>query len=201
MNCLTHGVGVVLSVAGLVALITAAALNGTARHVVTVTLFGVALLLVYVASTAYHLCRPGRLRERLKVFDHAAIYCLIAGTYTPFLLVLVRGQWGWTLFGVLWGLAAVGIAFKLFYTGRFDLISTLVYIAMGWSGLIAAGPLLDKLPGGAVAWIVAGGIAYTGGAAFYLWDRLPYNHAVWHVFVLIGSLCHFLAVYRYVLPA
>ncbi len=200
LSCLTHGIGAALSIAALAVLTTLASVNGTARHIITVTLFGVALLLVYVASTAYHACRPGPAKYRLQVLDHAAIYALIAGTYTPFLLVHVGGGWGWSLFGTLWGLAVIGVVFKLLFAGRFNLVSTLIYIAMGWSGLIAIKPMLASLPDGAIGWIVAGGIAYTAGVVFYLWDRLPFNHAIWHLFVLAGSVCHFFAVFHHVLP-
>lgn len=198
LNCLTHALGALLSLAGLIVMVCLSAINGSVRQIVTVSLFGAALLLVYVASTIYHACPAGPIKQRLQILDHCAIYFLIAGTYTPFLLVSVGGGWGWSLSGALWGLALVGVAFKLLYTGRFDLISSLIYIAMGWSGLIAIKPLLQNLPGGAVSWIFAGGIAYTAGVIFYLWDRLPFNHAIWHLFVLAGSVCHFLAVLFYV---
>ncbi|MCC6239582.1 MAG: hemolysin III family protein [Phycisphaerales bacterium] len=198
LNCLTHALGALLSLAGLIVMVCLSAINGSVRQIVTVSLFGAALLLVYVASTIYHACPVGPIKQRLQILDHCAIYFLIAGTYTPFLLVSVGGGWGWSLSGALWGLALIGVAFKLLYTGRFDLISSLIYIAMGWSGLIAIQPLLQNLPGGAVSWIFAGGIAYTAGVIFYLWDRLPFNHAIWHLFVLAGSVCHFLAVLFYV---
>ena len=203
-SCLTHGVGAVLSVGGLAALVTLAALYGDARRIVSVAVYGATLVTVYCASTLYHACAADRrplAKRRLQLFDHISIYALIAGTYTPFLLVLVRGAWGWSLFGVLWGLAAAGTLFKLLFGNRYDLVSALVYVAMGWSGLLAAGPLLSHLPGGAIAWILAGGVAYTAGVAFYLWDCLPFNHALWHCFVLAGSVCHFIAVASYVARA
>jgi hemolysin III len=204
LACATHGLGAVLSVAALVVLITTASLWGDARRVVAVTVFGVSMLLLYVASTAYHACdreRSAAAKLRLKIFDHISIYFLIAGTYTPVLLVLIRGAWGWSLFGVLWAMAIGGTIFKLFFTGRYDVVSTLIYLAMGWIGVLAAGPALERIPPGALAWLVAGGLAYTGGVVFYLWDRLPFNHAVWHLFVMGGSACHFLAVLLYVAPA
>lgn len=197
VSFLTHGIGAVLSVGALAALVTLAALCGDARRIVAVAVYGATLVLLYLASTLYHACAADRrptAKRRLQVFDHISIYALIAGTYTPFLLVLIRGGWGWSLFGVLWGLAAAGTVFKLFFGSRYDVVSTLVYVAMGWSGLLATGPFLTRLPGGALAWIVAGGVAYTAGVVFYLWDRLPFNHAVWHCFVLAGSTCHFVAV-------
>jgi hemolysin III len=155
-NCATHALGLVLSVAALAVLVVCAAVTGDARRVVSVTVFGAALLLVYATSTCYHACTHERHKHRLKVLDHVGIYCLIAGTYTPFLLVLIRGAWGWSLFGVLWGLAAAGTVFKLYFVHRWDVVSTLVYIAMGWIGAVAAGPALQRIPGGALAWIVAG---------------------------------------------
>ena len=197
LSCLTHGIGALLACGGLAALITLAALYGDARRIVSVAVYGATLVTVYLASTLYHACAADRrplAKRRLQLFDHISIYALIAGTYTPFLLVLIRGAWGWSLFGVLWGLAAAGTCFKLVFGSRYDLVSALVYVAMGWSGLLAAGPLLSHLPGGALAWIFAGGVAYTAGVVFYLWDRLPFNHAVWHLFVLAGSTCHFIAV-------
>jgi hemolysin III len=198
INCITHALGLVLSVAALAVLVTCAAWTGDARRVVSVTVFGSALLLLYAASTCYHACTHERTKHRLKVLDHVGIYCLIAGSYTPFLLVLIRGAWGWSLFGVLWGLALAGTVFKLYFVHRWDVLSTMVYIAMGWIGVIAAGPALQKIPGGALGWIAAGGLIYTAGTAFYLWERLPFNHAVWHLFVMAGSACHFIAVLMYV---
>jgi hemolysin III len=208
VNCITHGVGAALAAAALAVLVTLAVLRGGAIHIVSVSVYGACLLGLYLASTIYHACGCGSLRSRqrlrraLKIIDHIGIYLLIAGTYTPFLLVLIRGPWGWSLFGVLWGLAVVGTIYKmLFIDDGSDVISALLYVAMGWVGMIGAKPLLGALPGGAVAWIVAGGIAYTAGVAFYLWERLPFNHAIWHGFVLAGSACHFLAILLYVLPA
>lgn len=201
VSYLTHGVGALLACGALAVLVTLAALYGDARRIVAVAVYGATLVTLYFASTLYHACAADRrplAKRRLQLFDHISIYALIAGSYTPFLLVLIRGGWGWSLFGVLWGLAAAGTIFKLFFGNRYDVVSTLVYVAMGWSGLLAAGPMLTHLPGGAIAWILAGGIAYTAGVVFYLWDHLPFNHAVWHCFVLAGSACHFIAVATYV---
>lgn len=200
LNCLTHGVGAVLSIVALAVLVTLASLHGGARHVVTVSIYGCAMLLLYLASTCYHACRDRRAKHWLKVADHIAIYCLIAGTYTPFLLVSVRGAWGWSLFGVLWGLTLVGAILKLFFVHRFEFASTMIYLAMGWIGVIGARPLLHHLPQGAVEWIVAGGMAYTVGVIFFLWNRLPFNHAIWHLFVMAGSACHFFGILLYVVP-
>ncbi|HQY05181.1 MAG TPA: hemolysin III family protein [Lacunisphaera sp.] len=200
-NSLTHGLGAVLSVAGLVLLVVFAARHGDAWHVVSTAIFGTTLVLLYTASTLYHSLRGERLKQRLQKFDHAAIFLLIAGTYTPFVLVPLRGPWGWSLFGIVWGLAIVGVALKFWFAGRFKLVSTLIYIGMGWLVVIAIKPLMAALPAGGVKLLVAGGLCYTGGAVFYLWKRLPYHHAVWHLFVLGGSACHWAAVFCYVVPA
>jgi hemolysin III len=157
------------------------------------SIFVATLILLYGASTSYHLASGTRVKERLKVLDHAAIYLLIAGTYTPFTLAGLRGAWGWSLFGVIWGLAAGGVVFKLFFTGRFRVVSTGIYIAMGWLVLIAIVPLVRALDAGTLAWLVAGGITYTAGTLFYHSRRL-YAHAIWHLFVLGGSVCHAIAV-------
>jgi hemolysin III len=200
LSSITHGIGAILSIVALAILVTLASLHGGMRHVITVSVYGGSMLLLYLASTCYHACRGGRAKHWLKVADHIAIYCMIAGTYTPFLLVSVRGAWGWSLFGVLWGLTLLGAVMKLFFVHRFDFISTMIYLAMGWIGVIAAKPFLEHLPGGAVAWMVAGGLSYTVGVIFYLWDRLPFNHAIWHLFVLAGSACHFFCILFYVVP-
>ena len=200
-NSLTHGLGAGLSVAGLVLLIVRSAQHGNTWHVVSTAIFGASLLLLYTASTLYHSLRGERLKQVLQKFDHAAIFLLIAGTYTPFVLVTLRGPWGWSLFGVVWGLAVAGVTLKFWLAGRFRLISTLIYLAMGWLVLVAIKPLVAALPAGGLQLLIAGGLCYTGGAAFYLWKRLPYHHAIWHVFVLAGSACHWAAVFFYVVPA
>lgn len=191
---LTHGVGVLGSLAGGAALVVAAALGGDPWMVVGVSIFAASLVLLYSASTAYHAVRPGRLKERLMVLDHAAIYVLIAGSYTPFVLGSLRGGWGWALFGVVWGLAVAGFVFKWFFTGRFRRTSTGLYLAMGWLILVAAEPLVRSVDAVTLAWLVGGGLAYTAGTFFYHSRRVPFAHAVWHVFVLLGSLCHGIAV-------
>ena len=200
-NALTHGLGVVLSAVGGAVLITLAAMWGDAWHVVGASIFVASLVLLYTASTVYHAVPVAwtRARKRLQVFDHCAIYVLIAGTYTPFTLVGLRGPWGWTLFGLTWGLAAAGVVFKLFTAGRFTLVSTGLYVAMGWLIVIAIKPMLAVLTPGTLAWLVAGGVAYTAGTVFYLSKRIPYAHAIWHLFVLAGSACHFAAVLAQVL--
>ncbi len=199
-NAITHGIGVALSIVGLVLMVVVAATYGTAWHVTSVAIFGASLVLLYTSSTLYHSV-PGAERKRmLRKFDHAAIFLLIAGTYTPFLLVSLRGPWGWSLFGVVWGLAVAGIALKFWFAGRFKVISTVIYLAMGWLVVLAVKPMSAALGAGGLGLLLGGGLCYTLGAGFYLWKRLPYHHAIWHLFVLGGSGCHWAAVFVYVLP-
>jgi hemolysin III len=200
LNRLTHALGIALSAAGLVLLLVGSVRHGDAWHVVSTAIFGATLVLLYTSSTLYHSFRNERIRQVLQKFDHAAIFLLIAGTYTPFVLVTLRGPRGWSLFGVVWGLAIIGVVLKFRFAGRFRLISTLIYLAMGWLVLFVLNPLMAALPAGGVRLLVAGGLCYTGGAVFYLWKRLPYHHAVWHLFVLAGSACHWAAVFFYVVP-
>ena len=192
-SAITHGLGVILSVGAGAVLITLSAFTRDPWTIVGASLFVASLVILYTASTLYHAIPFERAKTRLRRFDHCAIYGLIAGTYTPFLIGGLRGPWGWTLFGVIWGLAVAGIIFKLFFTGRFKVLSTLIYVAMGWLVVVATGPLRAALPGSTLAWLVGGGLAYTAGTIFYL-SRRPYAHAVWHLFVLAGSVCHFAAV-------
>jgi hemolysin III len=193
-NVITHGVGLLAAIAGAVLLIVLAALRGDAWQIVGVSVFGTSLIALYAASTLYHAARRPALKLRLKILDHSAIYLLIAGSYTPFLIDALRGAWGWSLLGVVWGLAVVGIGFKLVFTGRFRLLSTALYVAMGWLALIVIGPLLRNLAPFTLAWLFAGGMAYTAGTLFFHADRLRHGHAVWHLFVLAGSACHTVAV-------
>jgi hemolysin III len=199
-NAITHGIGVLASAAGGAVLITLAVLYGGPWELAGAVVFVASLLLLYSASTLYHAIPHRRAKARLQVFDHCAIFVLIAGTYTPFTLVDLRGPWGWSLFTVIWGLAAVGVVFKLFFTGRYNGLSTAIYVAMGWLVVLAAKPMMEALEPTALAWLVAGGVAYTGGVAFYLSRRIPYAHAIWHLFVLGGSFCHFIAVLTQVVP-
>ena len=198
-NAVTHGVGAVASATAGAVLITLAVLFGNVWHIVGTAVFVGSLVLLYTASTLYHAIPHQVAKARLQVFDHCAIYVLIAGTYTPFLLVSLRGPWGWTLFAIVWGLALFGIVFKLFFTGRFVVASTLVYIGMGWLALVALRPMLQALPAATLILLFAGGILYTVGTVFYLNGRLRYSHTVWHLFVLGGSTCHFVAVLAEVL--
>jgi hemolysin III len=195
-NALTHGVGAVASVAGGAVLITLAAVFGDGWRVASASVFVATLVVLYVASTLYHAIPFARAKARLKVFDHCAIFLLIAGTYTPFTLISLRGPWGWALFGLVWGLAALGILFKLFFTGRYRVVSTFLYVAMGWVAVLAVRPLLDAVPAATLGLLLAGGLCYTAGTLFYLSRRLPYAHGIWHLFVLAGSVCHFAAVAR-----
>ena len=199
-NAVTHGFGLALSVGGLALLVTAAALRGDAWHVTSAAIFGATLVLLYTTSTLYHSFRAADAKRLLRKFDHAAIFLLIAGSYTPFLLVTLRGTLGWWLFGIVWGLAAAGIALKFWFAGKYRVISTLIYLAMGWLVLTAVRPLALALGPQALWLLLGGGLCYTGGTVFYLWKRLPYHHAVWHLCVLAGSACHWAAVYRGVLP-
>ena len=200
-NSVTHAAGLLLSIAAVIVLIILAVRFGTAWHIVSCGVYGATMVTLYGVSTLYHTVPRGRLKGALRTLDHISIYLLIAGTYTPFTLVTLGGAWGWTLFGIVWGLALLGVVFKVFHTGKHEILSTATYIAMGWLAVIAVNPILDRFPIGCVLWIVAGGLLYTAGVRFYLKDHLPYQHAKWHVAVLAGSTCHYLAVLFYVIPA
>ena len=197
-NVATHAAGLVASIVGVVVLVYLGVVRGEVLHVASAGLYGATLVALYAASTLYHAFREPGVKRVLRVLDHCAIYLLIAGTYTPFVLVGLGGGWGWALFGVVWAMAAAGIVFKVFATGRFAVASTAAYVAMGWLGVVAIGPLVRSLPGAALAWLLAGGVAYTAGTFFYH-RKIPYSHALWHVFVLAGSICHFVAIGLYVL--
>lgn len=196
-NSLSHGIGLLCAVAATPILIVGAVARGDAADVVGSSVFGATMVLLYLSSTWYHAVSDGRLKERLQRLDHAAIYLLIAGSYTPFTLGVLGGAWGWTLFGLVWGAAAVGVFEKLIAGVRHPRLSTAMYLFMGWLILIAIRPLLLNMPAPGVRWLVAGGVAYTAGVVFYAARRLPYSHFVWHVFVLAGSTCHFFAVLWY----
>lgn len=199
-NSITHGVGLALSVIGLGVLIVLACLYGSALHIASCSVYGVTLVVLYTASTLYHSFRSPRIKHIFKIIDHCAIYLLIAGTYTPFTLVMLRGGWGWSLFGIIWMLTFVGIVFKLFFVNKFQIISTIIYVLMGWLAIVAIKPMLQMIPTGCILWLVTGGLFYTIGVLFFAWHKIPYNHAIWHVFVVAGSVCHFFAVMLYVLP-
>lgn len=199
-NCITHGLGALLAAVGLVVLVVSAVRRGTGVHVVASSVFGLSLLNLYAASTLYHVIRNPAAKRTLRRFDHAAIFLLIAGTYTPFTLVTLRGAWGWSIFGVVWGLAVVGLFFEDALRRRAAGLSLGLYILMGWVAVAAIEPLLEALPRGGVVLLFGGGLAYTCGTIFYLMRRIPYHHALWHLAVLAGSLLHYVAVLRYVIP-
>jgi len=181
-------------------LVVLAVRSGDVWKVVSFTVYGATLVCLYLSSTLYHGFRSPAVKRILRYFDHSAIYLLIAGTYTPFTLVSLRGGWGWTLFALIWGLAFVGLVMTVLGAGRSRILASLVYIGMGWLVVIAIKPLLAAIPAGGIAWLVAGGMSYTLGVVFYVWKGLPFNHAIWHLFVLAGSVCHFMAILLYVLP-
>ncbi|PBJ82521.1 hemolysin III [Lysobacteraceae bacterium NML93-0399] len=200
-SALTHGLGATAALAAGAVLITLAALFGNGWQLAASIVFGVSLLLLYLASTLYHAVNHPVAKGRLKVFDHCAIYLLIAGTYTPFTLIGLRGTLGWWLFGIIWTLALAGVVFKLFYTGRFRGVSTAIYVAMGWLVVIAIGPVAAALDTWTLSWLIAGGLFYTLGTVFYMRDSIPYAHAIWHLFCIGGSICHYVAVLAQVVPA
>lgn len=194
-NSITHGAGLLAAIAAIPLLLLASTGPGDAWQIVGMVIFGAALVLLYSASTVYHALPASRAKRILRVLDHSAIYVLIAGTYTPFTLGVLRGPWGWALLGTAWTLAALGIAAKCTVGFRFPRLSTLLYLSMGWMALVAAGPLLEHVSTAGLAWLIAGGLCYTGGVIFYATDgRIRYGHALWHLFVIAGSTCHFFAV-------
>ena len=200
-NSLTHGIGLLFSLAALPVLVLAAAGGGDAWHVVAASVYGASLVLLYSTSTLYHALASPRAKAVLRRMDHAAIYLLIAGTYTPFLFGPLRGAWGWSLAGVVWGLALVGVLFKSVFGIRLPHLSTTLYLAMGWLVVVAIVPMLRTVPPRGIAWLVVGGLLYTGGVVFFVLDRrLRFAHAIWHLFVLGGSAAHFAAVLRYAMP-
>jgi hemolysin III len=200
LNAAVHGLGAVLGVVGLVLLVVLAALRGDAWQVVSCAIYGATLVLLFTSSTLYHSFGRPRLKHVMRIVDHASIYLLIAGTYTPFVLVSLRGAWGWTLFGIVWGLALAGIVFQIFFVHRFRGLQVTIYLLMGWLVVVAAKPLLARVPRPGLLWLLGGGLCYSLGVVFYLWKRLPYHHGIWHLFVLAGSVCHYFAVLLYVLP-
>ena len=197
-SSVTHGLGLAASIVALPLLVIAARREGDAWRVTSASIFGTSLILLYAASTLYHALPPSRAKNVFRVIDHSAIYALIAGTYTPFLLGPLRGPWGWSLLGLIWGLAIAGIVAKSTLGFRWARLSTAVYLLMGWVGIVAAKPLLDSISVAGVVWILAGGMAYSAGVLFFVWDeRIRYGHAIWHLFVATGSVCHVVAVLGY----
>ena len=199
-NSITHGVGLALGIVGLSILVILAAVRGSSWHIVSCSIYGATLVILYLASTLYHAIQNPKVKRVLKIVDHCSIYLLIAGSYTPFTLVSLRGGWGWTLFGIVWGLAILGILFKVFHTGKYEFVSTMLYLAMGWLVIIAVKPLFSVISLVGFMWILAGGLSYSFGVIFYAFDRILFFHTVWHLFVLAGSICHFFAVLYHVLP-
>jgi len=198
INIVSHAVGFFLSIIALAVLVVHASGQGKAMLIVSVAVFGVCLIVQYAASTLYHSAKSPERRSRLKIFDHASISVLIAGTYTPFTLVTIGGTTGWVIFGITWGSAVAGIVLKLFFTGKSPIVSTILFVMMGWVIVFAIKPLITNLPLGGSLWLFGGGVAYTSGAILYSIKRIKFNHAIFHVLVLIGSFCHFVSVFYYV---
>lgn len=201
INVLSHALGFVLSVFALALLVTYASRYGSVVHVLSFGVFGLSLVILYAASTVYHSTTNPARRARMRIVDHAAIYVLISGTYTPILLVILSGTLGWVMFGISWGLALIGIILKLFFTGKYSHVSTAMYVFMGWLIIFAIKPLINNFSAEGLWWLFAGGMAYTVGAIIYSFKKIKFHHAIFHVFVLLGSACHFVCVYFYVLPA
>ncbi len=199
-HALTHGLGLVLSIIGLVVLVTYSDLNGDIWHIVSTSIYGVSMVLLYTTSTLYHSASDLHTKKILRQFDHAAIYLLIAGTYTPFTLVSLRGSWGWLLFGVVWSIAIAGVIFEFVKLKRFKRLSLVLYLGLGWIVVVAIQPMLEHVETGGMVLLLLGGLSYTFGVVFYVWHKLAYNHAIWHMFVLAGSAFHYFSILLYVVP-
>lgn len=200
LHTITHGIGLLLSIAGLTTLVAFASINGDSWHVITSSVYGATLILLYSASTLYHGIPHAGAKKLLKQFDHAAIYLLIAGTYTPYLLVSLREDWGWLLFSIIWVVAITGVVFEFCECKPFKRISLWLYLCMGWMIVVAINPMLQNVSTGGLILLLAGGLAYTAGAYFYVKKQMPYHHVIWHVFVLAGSILHYFSVLFYVIP-
>lgn len=199
VNAILHGIGAGLSIAALVVLIIFANIYGDTWHIVSFSIYGATLIILYLASTVYHSLPKGKWKNVLHVIDHSSIFLLIAGTYTPITLTAMRGPWGWSIFGVVWGIAFLGIILKVFWMDKLKFLSVGLYVIMGWIIVIAIKPLLESLENVSLIFLLAGGLSYTIGIIFYIWRRLKYSHGIWHLFVLAGSICHFFTVF-YLLP-
>ncbi len=197
-NSITHGIGALLGIAALVLLVVFAGRYGDAWRIVSCSIYGSTLIFLYTVSTLYHSFTGDRIKRIFRILDHSSIFLLIAGTYTPIVLVSLRGPWGWSLFGIIWTMTIGGIIAKVTLTGKFKFLSTLLYIAMGWIVVIAIKPLLYAAPAGLIIWLIIGGLSYTLGTIFYVWKGMPYNHAIWHLFVLGGSISHFFGILFYI---
>lgn len=200
-NAITHGIGVLLSAAALVLLVVFASMKGTAWHVVSFSIYGASMLILYSCSTLVHGLKEGKAKDLFEIFDHSSIYLFIAGTYTPFLLAATRSTFSWTLFGVIWGIAAGGVVFKAFFVKRFLFMSTVFYVGMGWLIVLIWPQLSAAVPAPGLTLLLVGGGLYMLGTLFYVWRFFPYHHAIWHLFVLGGSVLHFFAILLYLLPA
>ena len=198
-NSLSHGLALLLAILGTINLVIKATLYGDTLNLISVNIFGGSMIILFAASTVYHAVTSPELKHLCRIVDHSSIYILIAGTYTPVALILLPPAWGWTLFGINWGLALIGVVFKIFFTGKFDRISTAVYLLMGWLAVVA-GKFIIELDWQVIALILGGGAFYTGGVVFYRWEKLRYHHAIWHLFVMGGAACHFFLVYFYCIP-
>ncbi len=194
---ITHGIGAALSIAGLVILVVLAVQMGDVWRIVSFSIYGGSLTLLYLASTLYHSFQDERLKRFFRHFDHLSIFLLIAGTYTPVTLISLRGAWGWTLFALIWGFAVSGIVYELLFLGRYKWITMSIYLGMGWLAVVAIKPMLTMVPRGLFWWLLAGGLCYTGGVFFYAREKMRYHHVLWHLFVLFGSACHFLGFFFY----
>ena len=199
-NALTHGIGALLGVAALTLMIVMSVKYSDTARVISSLIYGSSLILLYLASTLYHSIQSPRAKRIFQLLDHCAIYILIAGTYTPFMLISLKGTWGYSLLIAIWSLAIFGIVFKIIFHDRYAKVSLFTYLAMGWLCILVGGEMLSKIPTGGLLFLLAGGLAYTFGTIFFVLDRIPFNHAIWHLFVLAGSVCHFFAIYQYVLP-
>ena len=200
-NSITHGAGLVASVGAATVLLFIVAQHHDSLWLAADAVYAFSLVVLYAASTLYHAIPNRRAKRIFRIMDHSAIYVLIAGTYTPFALLNLRGAWGWTLCAVVWGLAVLGVVFTALIRHRLSRATTVIYVAMGWLGVVVAKPAFDHLSAWAIIWLVGGGLLYTAGTLFYAWERLRYGHAVWHLFVLGGSICHYIAVLRYAVPS
>lgn len=200
-NSITHGIGLLFSLAGLGALLFLTWMKGSTIHFVSCGIYGATLVLIYAASTIYHSVRNPRIKHYFQVFDHVAIYLIIAGTYTPFTLVSLRGFWGWLLFGAVWTLSLFGIVFRIVFADRFKALRIALYLVSAWLAILAIKPMLAAIPLAGIIWLVVGGVAYTSGLIFFAWEKLRFNHAIWHLFVMAGSVCHYCAVILYVVKA
>jgi len=199
LNVISHGIGFLLSIVALVLLLIKASQVGDISHIISISIYGVSMIILFAASTLYHNSKNPEQRKKLKIFDHAAIFVLIAGTYTPFTLITLEGTTGWIIFAVIWSMAFIGITLKLFFTGRFKLLSTIMYVLMGWVIIFAIRPLIDNLSSDGLFWLFTGGVFYMTGAVLYSIKKVKFNHAIFHICVLAGSFCHFYSIYHFVL--